>query len=302
MPSSTSTSEATPSSSLRSAPSVCATSPSRITNSGFASLDRARQRIDDPAGQRGQAGVGGRAAPAKGQRHLRLPLDDIEPQQVIANGRRDRDGIDRLAQDDREAGSPAGSCAATARRGSKCRRCCPTAARCTRTRRARWRGCTRPPAGAETESAPPRVAARIVASETAAEVAEVASPRARRRIRPRRPRTSRPRMPPIVPNGSVSHRPSTSGGARILPVSAATSASAIHAVTRVSSASLTMSPRLQSQPGKRGQPLAGRIEAREATVVVDHRQATAEVDRRRVHDVAVVHERRASWCRRRCRC
>ena len=93
------------------------------------------------------------------------------------------------------------------------------------------------------------------ASEAAAKVAEVRVPRARRRIRPRHPRTSRPgcrRSRPAARSATSSPRPRT----RDLSVSAATSASAIHAVTRVQLGLGHHLAETPVAPGQRRQPLA----------------------------------------------
>ena len=91
-------------------------------------------------------------------------------------------------------------------------------------------------------------------------------------------------MPPIVPSGSVSHKPATSGGGRILrerrdqrvghPRCDAPQLFLAHRV-----------PEVPVVPGERGETLARRIEAREAALRVDDGQTPAEVDRGRVHDL-----------------
>ena len=69
-------------------------------------------------------------------------------------------------------------------------------------------------------------------------------------------------------------------------MSAATSASAIHAVTRAMSSSLTVSPRFHVATRERGEALpAGSRRVRRPSVV-DDRETPAEMNRRGVHDVA----------------
>ncbi len=204
------------------------------------------QRLDDPAGEAGQASVGRRAAPAEREGDFRARLrrdrscgSDSGWQSPPLTGRPSRPAP-------RAAGSPAGSCAAAAPAGSRCTQCCPTTARCIPRRQARWRGCIRPPAGAGTGTVPHR-AAHGRRDQDAGRGRRSHAPRVRTRIRSPRPRTSRPRCHPGRQAARSATDPATSPGAGCC-VSAATRASAIHEVTRWSSASVTVSPRFQSHP------------------------------------------------------
>ncbi len=132
-----------------------------------------------------------------------------------------------------------------------------------------------PPRGEALADRVPEAAAEIAEIAFLASVDVFATP----------PENIAPAMPPTTPNGSVSHNPSTSGGA---------GSSRERRQERVGhprrhAAEILLAhpvPKVPVATRERGEPLARRIEAREPALRVDDRETAAEMDRRRVHDRA----------------
>ena len=57
---------------------------------GLSLGQRARQRLDDAAGESGKTSVGRRSAPVERDRHVRVALDEIEAAEAVLDGDRDR--------------------------------------------------------------------------------------------------------------------------------------------------------------------------------------------------------------------
>jgi hypothetical protein len=139
--------------------------------------------------------------PAEGERNLGLALDQVEGLEVAPDRLVTRAGSIAALEAHVGLAAPAGSCAAGAWPGSRCRPCCPRAARCIRgADRGGADALARGSSGLGGKLPAAMSGRRELRVPTRAEVAKSRSSR-RKRIRPRRPRTSRA-MPSTGSSGS----------------------------------------------------------------------------------------------------